>query len=140
RSSPRAERDATGPKHRGHPFQGGRSDSPVRGRAYGRNVGTTMFVPRAVNVAVAPFGVWAVNVSVASSAVPATTPGFHATRFVRIVGGPGGRPASTGQMIWSVFPAASVASTVPGSAGTGGASATIVSVPPGIADVVVPAN
>src|SRR5262245_54269244 len=124
----------------GHPGWGGRSAAIELDRDYGRNVGTAMFRPVDVNVAVAPFGVWAVNVSVASSSVPACTPAFHATRFVRIVGGPGGRPARAGQMISSTLPAASVASTTPGSAGTGTISAPNVSGPPGIADVFVPAN
>src|SRR2546423_817918 len=99
-----------------------------------------MFVPRAVNVAVAPFGVRAVKVRVASSDDPACTAGLQATRFVRNVGGPGGKPASAGQMIWSTSPAASVASTTPASAGTGGANAMNVSGPPGMTEVVVPAN
>src|SRR5262245_40230376 len=54
------------------------------------------------------------------------------------MGGPGGNPASAGQMIWSTLPAASVASTTPGSAGTGINSAVNVSGPPGMTDVFVP--
>ena len=99
-----------------------------------------MLVPRAVNVAVAPFGVRAVNVSVASSFTPARTAVVQATRFVRNVGGPGGRPASAGQMIWSTFPAASVASTTPGSAGTGDVNGANVSAPPGMTEFVDPVS
>src|SRR5262249_40154017 len=86
------------------PRGGGRRAASGRCRAYGRNVGTCMFVPRAVNVAVAPFPVCAVYVSVASSSTPDWTAAVQATRFVRSVGGPGGKPASAGQMIWSTLP------------------------------------
>ena len=48
---------------------------------------------------------------------------------MRSTGGPGGRPASAGQMIWSTLPAASNASTTPASAG-GTASGPNASGPP----------
>src|SRR5262249_12491731 len=105
----------------------------------GMNVGTTMLVPCAVNVAVEPSAPRATNDIVASSWTPAATAGLQEARLTRIVGGPGASPASTGQMTWDLLPAASIASTVPAPTGTGTASAPNVSGPPAlVTEVVVP--
>src|SRR5215831_1523748 len=103
------------------------------------NVGTTMLVPCAVNVAVEPSGPRATIDIVASNETPAVTAALQEARLTRIVGGPGGFPASTGQMTCSLSPAASVASTVPSSTGTGTARAPNASDPPvPVTGVVVP--
>src|SRR5215831_6868223 len=100
-----------------------------------------MFAPCAVNVAVDPSAPFATNEKSASSANPVCTAALHEARLMRSLGGPGARPASAGQMICSLLPAASVASTVPASTGTGTASGPNVSGPPAlVTDVVVPAS
>ena len=73
-----------------------------------------MFLPLAVNVAVVPSGACAVNVIVASRLTPAWTVELKLESCSRRMGGPGGRPASPGQMISSTLPDASVARTMPG--------------------------